>query len=381
MPHRLFSDQKSGFSRFYCDTRIFSCATLDQTREKLEFVLQEVEGVSNVLVLTDTGVEKTDFFPDLLPQNVQRTTVLLGVESDIGPMREAIDKARESDCQAIVAIGGGSVLDSAKLIAATLGSGVALEDLRATDCLPMAPLALLCIPTTFGTGSETNMYGHLSTPDGKTGLRKVWLTPKYAFLTPPPGLALSPRQRYLTGLDAWTHAFETLTLKRERNPFSNALLTQALALHKQHFRAFVEAPDTLGARAMAEASAMAGLGLNNARTGVIHTLSVPFAARFAVPHALSIAPFIRPAIRYNWDGIQHLFAQDTAASFIKETDDTVLFQLDRQLADLDIKVAPEDIAAMTAKALDDTVLTKENPVPIDRDDIATLYENALEPWM
>jgi len=381
MAHRLFSDRDDGFARFYCDTKILTCRDAEQAREKSATILVDIEQVQNVLILTDEGVSQTRFYAEVCPHGLNITVAKLGYESNIAPMQAAIDTAQEHKCQAILAIGGGSVLDSAKLIAATLGSGTPLEGLRDTNVLARPALPLICIPTTFGTGSECNMYGHLTTPDAKIGLRKAWLTPKYAVLVGTPALELSSEQRYLTGLDAWSHAFEALTVKRERSAFSDALLRTALDLHKTHFKAFVESPTPDNALAIATASAMAGIGLNNARTGVIHTLAVAFAAHFKKPHTQAIVPFIEPAIHFNWAGIADQFSTDDVDTFIADLREHTLFGAHDVMSQWAMHVSAEDIAAMTHAAESDTVLIKENPCDITSQDISHLFQSSLKPWM
>lgn len=381
MPHRLFSDNEDGFGRFYCDTKILICGDTAKAREKIGFIFSEVEHVQNILLLTDEGVSRTRFFHEIAPQNLRFTPAKLGYESDIGPMQAAIDLAHEHNCRAILAIGGGSVLDSAKLIAATLGSNIPLEKLRDTNALESSPLPLACIPTTFGTGSETNMYGHLATPTAKTGLRKAWLAPKYAILIGAPGLELSSDQRYMTGLDAWAHAFEACTLKRERNGFSDALLQNALDLHRKNFKSFVEMPTSSNALAIATSSAMAGIGLNNARTGIIHTLAVPFGAHFKRPHTQAIIPFIESAIRFNWNAIGHRFPTTSVETFLNELQEHTLFRTQDIMARWDLRVSAQDIEAMSHAAITDTVLPKENPRDITYQDITNLYRLSLKSWM
>jgi alcohol dehydrogenase class IV len=381
MAHRLFSDVDEGFSRFYCDTRILACRDTDQARDKIAFILDEVEQATSILFLTDDGVSQTHFFQSLVSTQNNHVIARLGYESAQPPMECAIEQAREHACDAIVAIGGGSVLDSAKLIAATLASNIPLEHLRDTATLPTHPLPLVCVPTTFGTGAEANMYGHLSSEHGKIGLRKTWLAPKYAVLTGAPALELGPAQRYLTGLDAWVHAFEALTLTRERSVFNDTFMQKALDLHHHNFRNFVERPDLKNALAMATASTLAGVGLNNARTGVIHTLAVPFTAHFHIPHAQAILPFIRPALTYNWPMIKHLFGEKELDRTLADLEKTTLFSLDEELQKIELEIQPSDIADMTIMAQEDTVLIKENPQPISSEVLSYLYSKSLKPWI
>ncbi len=376
--HRLFSDLNQGRWRFYSDTKIIGTKTIKQAKDCLRQVL-ETEGFRKCIILTDQGVSKTDFFRRFA-KDMKSDIHILGVECDIGPMQEAVDAIRKDNIEAIIAVGGGSVLDAAKVIAAAIDNTDDFFELSKLHELKSPALPLICIPTTFGTGSEVNMYGHVRVGNKKLGIRRAWLAPKFAILIGEAALGLSKKMRYLTGLDAWTHVYETLINCYETNPFNRALLKDALSRHATCFQSYVDKPTVENCLDMATISAMAGLAINNGRTGIMHTLAVPFAAKTGFGHALSLLPFIKPAIRFNYNFLDKDLSLKKS-NFLTNVEKQLLFMAPSFMNEWDMTFTQNDIDEMTALALSDTVLVKENPRQISANDIKLIYNESLEKFI
>ena len=376
MTTRMFSDLEKGFWLFGSPTRIHGCRTIDTARQTLDRLLDQL-GSSRPIVLTDPGVRATNFFSRLLPMGTFPIWKL-GAEGALEPMEAVLADRRARVADVIIAVGGGSVLDSAKILAACLPSGLSPRELYESDRPPAEMLPLICLPTTFGTGAEVNRYSHVSLPEGKRSFHRPWLTPHAALLV---GEVEMPAElRYFTALDAWVHALEALTLRRENSPFQTVLLRGALAIHDRCFGRYVDAPNAELALEMAAASAMGGIGVHNARTGLIHALAGPFAKRTGLTHAPSLLPFVRPVLEHHAEVLADYFDQPAevlvdrlVTQFVKPGDvwrQEWRFSLDQQ-----------DLADMVAECRADTVLPKENPVTIEDTDFETLYRAALGDWL
>ncbi len=379
MFRRAYSDREAGFWRFYADVKVFACVSIDEARRRLAWLLSTFDAKRPAIV-TDAGVAAADFF-EALTRDLPATPVLVGADCDAEPMLRALASPQIRDADAVLAIGGGSVLDAAKIIAACAASGLDPETLLARESPPAPPLPLLAAPTTFGTGSEANMIAHLKTGARKLSVRRDWLTPAAALLIGEIATVTPATRRYLAAVDAWVHAFEALTLRREVSPIQQALCRQALALHERGWDEWLESPSAEAGLAMASAACMAGLAINNARTGLIHALAAPFAERMGLAHAPSLLPFIEPAIAHNWSGLKPHFPRETLASFLDRMEQTVLRRRREVLAEQRVAATDEDIEAMIGQCRRDTVLFKENPAPLSIGDLDGLYRRGLREFM
>ena len=215
-------------------------------------------------------------------------TVFDGLKGE--PKQRDIDTAtvmaREAGARAIVGLGGGSALDTAKLVAccATSGLKAAAYALCATP-LPADRLPIVAIPTTAGTGSEVTRVSVYADDAGN----KVWawgeeLKPDIAILDPELTVAVPPHITAATGLDAMVHAIEAATNKH-RTDGNDLYCLKAIALISAHLEQAVRNPQDLDARgAMLLASCYGGIGIDNCGTALAHNISHAVADLAPIPH-------------------------------------------------------------------------------------------------
>lgn len=221
-------------------------------------------------------------------------------------------KASPQNAQAVVGIGGGSVLDTAKAIAGLIpsqtsvmdylegvGKGLALEG----DTLPF-----MALPTTAGTGSETTKNSVLSRlgefkksfRSDKLLAKEVWLDP--SFLQTCPSEVL-----YSTGMDAFTQLLESYTTLKA-NPITDALAWQGMTLFKGAFERINsanEAERKTGFGDLMLAASLSGTTLANAGLGAVHGLAGPIGAFFKAPHGVVCAALLAPITQANIETLQH----------------------------------------------------------------------------
>lgn len=376
---KIFSDQSKGFWRFHGETELLACEMVSQAIEQIAFIKHFI-GAKNILVLSDQGVKTTGVIDELfVGQGVNFS--LLETECEHAPIVEAIENGKRSKSDLVIAVGGGSVLDAAKLVAAAIPNNLMPEELWEVNKLSFPPIVLIAIPTTFGTGSECNMTAHLSIDNAKRSLDREWLTPDYALLIAEIAQSVPDRLRYLSALDAWLHAVEALTLRNEVSPVQQGVLKEAIQLLDQHFVPYINTPDKENSLAIASASSMAGLGLNNSRTGLIHALATPFAKYSGLSHAESLLPFIIPSFRYNWQKIASFFRDESLVIFEQRIKTSYLSGAQGIMDAWSFTIKSSDVDTMAKACLDDTVLLKENPVSIGPGDYVNLYKIALEKWL
>jgi len=382
MLHHFFSDSEQGFWRFYSDAKVFNAESEEQLHSLLNAILFDHLKAQRVLLLTDRGVSTTSAYRRLFEAVRSCPTVaLLKPEGDEESLKSAIQAGRACCADAIVALGGGSVLDGGKLVAACVSAPRSLAELPDMDVLPNR-IPLICIPTTFGTGSEVNMYSHVKLFGRKRGLRKHWLTPEYAILFGGFAASLSKQARYLTAIDAYIHAYECAALKREVSPVQSAILRTSLELQNRYFTEFVSTASKRSSSALATASMLAGLGLNNGRTGLIHTLGVALAQITGLPHAESVLPFIAPVMAAQWSETCSVFCLEGPYEVFWERDLNTRLEPAREiLSRWAFEFVAEDIEEVLDIVEKDTVLFKESPIPLTRDVVRRVVHESLAPWL
>jgi alcohol dehydrogenase class IV len=211
------------------------------------------------------------------------------------------DAARTHGARAIVALGGGSVLDVGKL-AAVVASGTrpAIDYALMATPLPARGIALVLAPTTAGTGSETTRTAVFARPDG----RKVWawgdaLRADLALLDPTLTTKLPAALTAATGVDALVHAIEAATVQRA-NPAGTAFALHAIRLIAESLPRAVEAPQDLEARGQMQiAACLAGLAIDQAGTGVAHAIGHALGTIGKVHHGRAVGHCLRAALAGN----------------------------------------------------------------------------------
>jgi len=208
--------------------------------------------------------------------------------------------------EVLVAMGGGSVLDSAKAIVALqamAGNQQTLMDhLRDGQSLPptMLPIPIVAVPTTSGTGSEVTRWGTIWGDGGvKYSVSDERLYPSHAVLDPMLCASMPAELTLVTGLDALSHAMESVW-NRRHSPLTDALATRAIQmLHAKLSRALAHPDDRAVRETLQTAALISGLAMGTTQTAIAHSISYPFTARFGVPHGLACS-FTLPAVaRYN----------------------------------------------------------------------------------
>jgi alcohol dehydrogenase class IV len=292
----------------------------------------------------------------------------------------------------VVGIGGGSVLDGAKLLAAML-----IADTTAAALADGAAIArrlpLILVPTTAGTGSEATPNAIVAFPERnlKIGIVRPALMPDHVILDPTLTLTLPPAVTAATGIDALCHAVECHTAS-VANPLSDMVSAEATRLIFANLRRAHGRPDDMAAReAMLLAAFLGGVAIAASGTNIVHALSYPLGGRFRVPHGIANAVLLVAGMRFNADACGAKLARlaETAGIVPPGTAEATavaafLDALARLVADLGIPAKLADIG-VPATALPDLVeaafgvkrLLNQNPKPVSRDDIRAIYEELL----
>lgn len=223
---------------------------------------------------------------------------------DIDRVQTFIDNLRVARVKAIIAIGGGSVIDTAKALSVGLVSNENnLRQLIAESQIleRLKALPLFTVPTTAGTGSEVTPFATLwdYSQGMKLSLEGPNLYPKIAFVDPISTLELSKENIITTGLDAINQSAESIW-NRNANPITVELAIRALDLGLSALHKLVQSPTSQEAhRDMMECSLLAGLAISQTKTALCHSISYPLTINYGIPHGLACAFSMAAVAHFN----------------------------------------------------------------------------------
>ncbi|HLX51601.1 MAG TPA: iron-containing alcohol dehydrogenase [Streptosporangiaceae bacterium] len=352
---------------------------------------------SRVLVCTGSGASR---HAGLLARLELPATVFpVATEPTVELARAALAAARAHDADVVVAIGGGSVIDTGKAVAMLLGNGGDpldyLEVVGAGQKITRPPVPCVAVPTTAGTGAEVTANAVLGAPAHgvKASLRSPLMLPRVALVDPELTVSCPPRVTAASGLDALTQCLEPFVSVRA-TPLTDGLARQGLRHAAAGLRAACADGGDLQARTdMALASLLGGISLANAKLGAVHGLAGVVGGTAEVPHGMACAALLAPVIEANvralrsgppghpalarYAEVAQLLTGRTGVAvedgidWIRET--ATLLGVPR-LSTFGIR--PGQAGDIAAKALRSSSM-QGNPVPLSQDDLRAVLLRAI----
>ncbi|NOY70108.1 MAG: iron-containing alcohol dehydrogenase [Deltaproteobacteria bacterium] len=233
-------------------------------------------------------------------------------DADLEGVKRCAGQIKASGAQGIIAIGGGSVIDTAKAANILFSKGGDLvEDYSGAQTLTSRLNPLIVIPTTAGTGSEVTMVSMVYDRDNKEKLAFVdkYLLPDVAVLDPEMTLSLPPKLTASTGMDALTHSMEAF-VGTAASPISDAFAYCAIELIIKNLVAAVQNGDDVEARgAMLIGSCMAGISFTHSMVGCVHGMAHATGALYRVPHGVANGIYLPYGLEYNFEEIYEKLAK------------------------------------------------------------------------
>ena len=273
-------------------------------------------GAKNVFVISDPGVRSAgivDRVTTILRQAEIGCSIYDQVTADSGStlICNGVKALKVSGATAVVGVGGGSALDTAKAVAALATNPGSPLDYVGLHKVKTPPLPVIAIPTTAGTGSEVSLWS-VFTDDAralKVAIGGIPLYPAVALCDPELTLGLPAPLTASTGMDALAHAIECYTNKACQ-PISGAIALGAIELIAAHLRAAVcDGTDRAARYGMLLASTMAGMAMNPTRLGLAHALAMPLGSwNLKIPHSIAIAVTLPIVMGFNVQAAPDRFA-------------------------------------------------------------------------
>lgn len=355
-------------------------------------------GIRRPLIVTDKGVREAGIIQPVIDNLKSNGVTNVFIYSDISaePETHVVESCRETfvtnNCDGVIAIGGGSAMDTAKAVAIYSGEERSLSELFGEEKASPRKIPLICMPTTAGTGSEVTNISILLDVQAqiKKGIVSNELLPDVAIVAPELTLSCPAFVTAASGVDALVHAIESY-LSNFASDITRSLSIGAISMIVDALPIAYREPHNMAAREkMATASLMAGLAFGNAGVGAVHALAYPLGGRFHLSHGVSNAVMFSHVMRWNKIACSSKFVDIAIAMgadhSISETDagDYVVAKIEslceavaipKQLREFGIKL--EDLSELAAAAIGVTRLLRNNPRQLSVKDIETIYQEAF----
>lgn len=259
----------------------------------------------------------------LSEKNIHSEIFSIHSEPTISDIEIGAELARKTLCNVVAGIGGGSVVDSAKAIAALVPNQGELTDyleiIGKGRKLENAPLPFIAIPTTAGTGAEVTKNSVIKSIEQsvKVSLRSDLMYPRLAVIDPELTLTMSPEITATTGIDTLTHLLESF-VSIQSNPFIDMLCREGMKrISASLEKAFIDGSNLESRENMALASMLGGMALANVKLGAVHGFAGPLGGMFNIPHGAVCACLLPAAMEIN---IETLKKQNKNSQLSKYTE-------------------------------------------------------------
>ena len=354
-------------------------------------------GATRVLIVTDKGVRSAG-----LVEGVAASLGKVGLDYEIfdevesNPTTVTVERAlarlRAMDADGVVAVGGGSPMDTGKAGAFLATNGGKVADYTGADKVKFGPLPCIAIPTTAGTSSEVTNWVVFTDPE--THLKFAVGSPnaaaRRALIDPELTLTMPPALTAATGMDALTHALESYTTKGAYD-LTEVLALEAIRLIGRWLPVAVkDGQDRQARERMMMACLLAGIAFNQSRLTIVHAMSHPVSGWCGTPHGVANAILLPHVMAFNVDYAQERFAYiaealgvDTEGMSTAEAARASVDRVRRMNEELGIPlnlgavgVRAEFIPHMTTDAMKSGNIPL-NPRPTTREDVVAIYEAAI----
>jgi len=354
------------------------------------------ENVNSAVVITDRGVFSAGclkgVFASLDEHRIVHETYD-GVEQNPTERNvlEALEIIGSGSYDSIIAVGGGSSLDTGKAVLALMKEDKPIRELYEGVLTGKAPMPLVALPTTAGTGSEVTWSAVITNEEVhvKETIRGEYMYPKIALVDPELTLTLPKHITASTGMDALTHAIEAYICSRA-HALSDALAMEASLLIFGHLRNAVRDGSNMSARsAMSIASTLAGMAFSISGLGMVHGMAEPLGGKLNVPHGIANSVLLPYCLNFNRDAVKGKLSVLARLLYLDghrsdEQSSQALVDSVKALArDVGIpahldemKVTEEQLQALVSDAQVNSCMPA-NPKEITRKDIDAIYREVL----
>ncbi|MGF7431927.1 iron-containing alcohol dehydrogenase [Thermoanaerobacterium thermosaccharolyticum] len=352
--------------------------------------------VKKLALFTDKGIESTGLlnYPVKL---VEQTGIEVIILNDLPPeptyeqAQKLVDQFKESGADFIMAVGGGSVMDTAKLASVLATDQYSIRELLDKPELAKKCVKTLMIPTTAGTGAEATPNAIVAVPEKqlKVGIVNDNMIADYVILDAVMIKNLPRKIAAATGVDALAHAIECFT-SNKANPFSDIFALEALDMILNNIISACDNPEDMKAKnKMLIASFYAGIAITASGTTAVHALSYPLGGKYHIAHGVSNAILLAPVMRFNEPVCRKKFAvvydrcvhENKVCETVEEKSAFIIKRLEEIVKHLDIPtslsvfgVPASDLDALVDAGMQVTRLLNNNMRKVTPEDARAIYQ-------
>ncbi|MBU3200330.1 iron-containing alcohol dehydrogenase [Clostridium estertheticum] len=355
-------------------------------------------GAKKVVLITDKGVFNAGILEK--PLEVLRSlNVEINIISDVPTepekkqVMQIFKEANEFKADLIIAIGGGSVMDTTKLVAVLMKNEGYRENILDTSLIIENGVKTVMVPTSSGTGAEVTPNAIVIIPEEelKVGIVTDKFIGDYVILDPQMTKSLPPHITASTGIDAFCHCIECFISKKS-NPISDIFALKGINLISKYIRrAYINGNDMEARENMLLAAFYGGLSISSASTVAVHALSYPLGGKYRIAHGVSNAMLLPYVMEFNANSIldkliivANEMDIDVAGLSKEDIGKKVISEIYLLVKDLKIPsdltkfgITKEDIETLVDAAAKVTRLLNNNPKEMTRDDMKNIYMKLL----
>lgn len=313
----------------------------------------------------------------------------LAAEPTYTQVQEVIDEFKKSGADFIMAVGGGSVMDTAKLASVLATDDYGVKELLDNPGMARKCVKTLMIPTTAGTGAEATPNAIVAVPEKelKVGIVNDHMIADYVILDAVMIQRLPRKIAASTGVDALCHAIECFT-SNKKNLFSDLYALQAFEMIMKNIEKACDDPEALEEKnKMLLASFYAGVAITASGTTAVHALSYPLGGKYHIPHGVSNAILLTPVMKFNEPVCRELFAEvydrlapDAGAETEEEKSAWIVSRMEEIVKHLNIPtslkefgIGDEDLETLVAAGMEVQRLLVNNRKTVTAEDARRLY--------
>lgn len=365
--------------------------------EKVKDIVEK-EQTKAALVFTDQGIKNAGIL-DCLTRELDKLGIVYHVTDDLKAepaytdVEKAVEESSAFDCDLIFAIGGGSVMDAAKLFSVLKGASYTLQDLLNDPTQARKKIKTVMIPTTCGTGAEATCNAIVAIPEeqSKKGIVNDSMIPDYVILDSQMIRKLPKAIVASTGVDALAHVVECYTSKKA-TPLSDTYALAGAKLIFHNIQAAYENPDDMEAKnKMLLGAYYGGIAITGSGTTAVHALSYPLGGKYHIPHGVSNAILFAHVMEFNRSACEKELAElcdEVYPELSGKGAEEKSYHIIRKIAEI-VKTTniPTDLSqfGITGEELDflveagsqQTRLLVNNKRELGKDDIREIYKKVL----
>lgn len=352
------------------------------------------KNVTKAAIFSDKGIIGAgllDLPLSKIKENVKEIVIFddLAAEPTYEQVQNVIDEFKRSGADFIVAVGGGSVMDTAKLASVLATDEYGVKELLDDPGMAKKYVKTLMIPTTAGTGAEATPNAIVAVPEKelKVGIVNDNMIADYVILDAAMIKKLPRKIAASTGVDALCHAIECFT-SNKKNPFSDIFALQAFEMIMKNIEKACDDPEALAEKNnMLVASFYAGVAITASGTTAVHALSYPLGGKYHIPHGVSNAILLTPVMKFNEPVCRELFAEaydqlapGAGAGTAEEKSAWIVNRMEEIVEHLNIPkslkefgIGDEDLDTLVTAGMDVKRLLVNNMRTVTAEDARALY--------